>query len=111
MSIQVGIESLYKFAEPYFDEQQAAFTWGIADPPKPQKREDDKVYIPRQGERLDLIARKLLGDVRLFWVVMHYNNIADALDLEKFVGKPLRIPSKSTVEKVYVGEFRRKIFS
>ena len=38
MSIQVGIESLYKFAEPYFDEQQAAFTWGIADPPKPQKR-------------------------------------------------------------------------
>ena len=49
--------------------------------------------------------------MRLFWVVMHYNNIADALDLEKFVGKPLRIPSKSTVEKVYVGEFRRKIFS
>lgn len=111
MSIEIGVESLFKFANPYYDEQQANFTWGIANPPKPQKREDDKIYIPREGERLDLIAYNLLGDVRLFWLIMHYNNIADALDLTKFVGKPLRIPSRSTVEKIYVGEFKRKIFS
>jgi len=111
MSLQVRIDSLYKFAKPYYDEAQSAYVWGIADAPPVINREDDQFYTVRQGDRVDIIAYRLLGDVRYWWLVLHYNNIADGLDLEKFIGKQIRLPSKNTVERIYVAEFQEKVTS
>lgn len=111
MSLQVRIDSLYKFALPYYDEAQSAYVWGIADPPPVIKREDDQFYTVRQGDRIDLIAHRMLGDVRYWWIVMHYSNLSDGLDLDTLIGKQLRLPSKGTVERIYVAEFKKKVIS
>lgn len=102
MSISVRNDSLYKFANPYFDDIQEENTWGISDPPDPVERDDDRFHLLVEGERIDLLAYTLLGDPRYFWVILHYNNIPNAIDLEKWVGKELRVPSKTTLEKVYL---------
>lgn len=111
MAVRPRIDSWIKFADPYFDEDQNEYVWGIANPPKPISREDDQFYTLREGDRLDLIAHTTLGDVHFYWVIMHYNNIPCALDLTKFVGKDLRIPSRNTLEKVYLAEFKQKIIT
>lgn len=111
MSLQVRTDSLYKFALPYYDEAQEAYVWGIANPPPVVKREDDQFYTVRQGDRVDLIAHRILGEVRYWWIVMHYNNISDPLDLDKYTGRQLRLPSRNTVERIYVAEFREKVVS
>lgn len=102
MSILVRNDSLYKFATPYLDEEQGEYTWGISDPPDPVEREDDRFHTLVEGQRIDYLAHKLLGDARYFWIILHYNNIPNAIDLERWLGKDLRIPSKTTVEKVYL---------
>ena len=111
MSLQVRTDSLYKFANPYYDEQQSAYVWGISNPPPVIDREDDQFYTLREGDRIDLIAHRILGDVRYWWIVMHYNNIADALILDNYIGKQIRLPSRTTVEKIYVAEFKKKVIS
>lgn len=105
MSVQVNIDSLYRFATPYYDENQEQYVWGIADPPDPAVRDDDQFFTLRADDRLDLIAYKMLGEPRYMWIIMHYNGIKDALALEPYVGKQLRIPSRSTVERIYAHAF------
>lgn len=103
MSVDVRTDSVYTFADAYFDDVQGEYVWGIYDLPDPKNRDDDQFYEVRtDDERLDLIAYKFLGDSRLMHIIMHYNNIPNALDLSKFKGKTLRIPSRRTVEKVYL---------
>lgn len=102
MTVRVRKDSLFQYALPYFDEYQSEYVWGIADPPDPIKREDDQFVVLRENDRLDLLAYRYLGDVRFYWIVMHYNGIKDALDLANHIGKQLRLPSKTTVEKVFV---------
>lgn len=102
MSILVRNDSLYKFATPYLDTQQNELTWGISDPPDPVQREDDRFHTLLDGQRIDVLAHKLLGDPRYYWIILHYNNLPNAIDLDKYLGKELRIPSKTTLEKVYL---------
>lgn len=102
MSVEIKQGSLYAFASPIFDETQGEYVWGIADPPPPVPRDDDQFYTIRDSDRLDLIAHRLLGNARLFWVIMHYNNIPYALDLTRFKNVEIRIPSRETVERYYV---------
>lgn len=100
--MRVRNDSIYQFASPYFDAQQGEFAWGIIDLPEPRLRDDDQYYEIRSvDDRLDLIAHKYLGDVRWLYVIMHYNNIPDALNLTDFLGKRIRIPSKKTIERFY----------
>jgi hypothetical protein len=101
MSIAVRIDSLYQFADPIYDERQEEYVWGISDPPEPVVRDDDQFYEIRDGDRLDLIADQYLGSSRYFWVILHYNGIANALDLDNWVGKQVRLPSLVTLQKVY----------
>jgi nucleoid-associated protein YgaU len=58
-------------------------------------RPDDRIHIVRQGDRLDLLAHKYLGDAQLYWVIALYNNIFWFMDIE--MGQELRIPSYTTL--------------
>lgn len=111
MTIKVRLDSIYKFGAAYFDEQQGQQTWGILDPPDPVKREDDQFYTLREEDKLDALAHRMLGNVNYIWVIMHYNNIKDALDLDKYVGTQLRIPSRTTVERIYSNAFGEPTFN
>ena len=54
-------------------------------------RDDDRTHIVVEGDRLDLLAHRYLGDARLWWVIADVNDLFWPLDLE--VGTTLRIPS------------------
>ena len=100
--MKIRIDSIFKFADPFFDEVQNEYTWGIIDLPEPIKRDDDQFYIWRDSDRLDVVAYKLLGDPRHMFFIMHYNQIKNAFAMQFYAGKTLRIPSKDTLERIYL---------
>ena len=57
---------------------------------------DDQFHAVVDGDRLDLIAHRHLGDARLWWIIADYNDIFFPLDLE--TGAILRIPSVEHVQ-------------
>ena len=60
----------------------------------------ERLYVVTSVDlyRLDRIAHRVYGDPALWWVIMHYNNVADPFSLD--VGDKLRIPSKATVNQI-----------
>lgn len=56
---------------------------------------DDRFHLVVEGDRIDLLAHRYLGDPTLWWVLCDYNDIAFPLDLT--VGATLRIPSLERV--------------
>lgn len=100
--MKIRTDSLYKWGNPLYDEDQEEYVWGICDPPEPIDRDDDSFYTIRQGDRFDKLAYKFFGNTRLFWIIMLYNNIGDALSIEEYIGTEIRIPSITTVRKVYI---------
>ena len=59
-------------------------------------RYDDRLHTVVAGDRIDLIAYRYLGDVKLWWIICDYNNIFFPLELAP--GTELRIPSMENVE-------------
>lgn len=59
-------------------------------------RHDDQFHTVTDGERLDLIAYRYLGDAKLWWIVCDYNDIFFPLELGP--GTVLRIPSVEHVQ-------------
>lgn len=59
-------------------------------------RFDDRFHTVTDGERLDIIAHRHLGDAKLWWIICDYNDIFFPLDLEP--GTVLRIPSVEHVQ-------------
>lgn len=55
-------------------------------------RQDDQFHTVVDGDRIDLIAWRYLGDAALWWVVCDYNDLFWPLDLE--LGTVLRMPSR-----------------
>lgn len=100
--MKIRNDSLYKWGDPYFDELQSAYVWGICDAPAVKNRDDDSFYTIQEGDRFDKIAYDYLGEVRYFWIVMEYNGVSDALSIDELIGKQIRIPSKTTIQKIYV---------
>lgn len=45
-----------------------------------------------QGDRLDLIAARTLGDPEVFWRICDANNSMDPLDLTATPGRIIRVP-------------------
>jgi hypothetical protein len=45
-----------------------------------------------QGDRLDLITARALGDPEAFWRVCDANNALDPADLTRAIGRHLRVP-------------------
>lgn len=56
---------------------------------------DDRFHIVVEGDRIDLLAYRYLGDPTLWWVIGDFNDIAFPLELT--VGATLRIPSLERV--------------
>jgi nucleoid-associated protein YgaU len=51
-----------------------------------------------QGDRLDLIAARALGDPELFWRICDANNAMDPLELTAEPGRRLRVAIPQSVE-------------
>ena len=102
MTVKRRVDSLYKWGEPYYDEVQEEYVWGICDAPPPQPRDDDQFYEIQDGDRFDKLAYNFYGEPRYYWMIMHYNSIGDALAIDAWIGEKIRIPSKNTIEKVYI---------
>ena len=64
-------------------------------------RPDDRFHTVVEGDRLDLLAYRYLGDARLWWVIGDYNDLFWPLDPE--VGSVLRIPSAQHVQMNILG--------
>ena len=56
---------------------------------------DDRFHTVVEGDRIDLLAYRYLGDPTLWWVICDFNDIAFPLELT--VGATLRIPSLERV--------------
>ena len=54
-----------------------------------------------QGERPEIIAWKIWGDLNLGWIIKYYNNITHPYDSSLAPGKILLFPSLSSIEKLY----------
>jgi len=59
-------------------------------------RHADRLHIVVEGDRLDLLAHRYLGDARLWWIICDYNDLFFPLALEP--GLALRIPSREHVQ-------------
>lgn len=53
------------------------------------------------GERPDVVAYKIYGDVNLAWIIKAYNNITHPYDGSFGPGAVLRFPSLNSIEKLY----------
>lgn len=100
--MKIRTDSLYKWGDALYDEDQEQYVWGVCDPPEPKERDDDQFYTIQEGDRFDKLAYKFFGNTRLYWVLLLYNNIGDALAIHDYIGVQIRIPSKNTVRKVYI---------
>ena len=59
-------------------------------------RHDDRLHTVVEGDRLDLLAYRYLGDARLWWIICDYNDLFFPLALDP--GLALRIPSREHVQ-------------
>ena len=59
-------------------------------------RHDDRLHTVIEGDRLDLLAHRYLGDALLWWIICDYNDLFFPLALEP--GLALRIPSREHVQ-------------
>jgi nucleoid-associated protein YgaU len=66
-------------------------------PPQPA----DRFHEVQIGDRLDVLAYKYLGDVKLWWVIAEVNDIAWGGELE--IGATLSIPPLEYVEMKVLG--------
>ena len=58
-------------------------------------RHDDRLHTVVEGDRMDLLAYRYLGDARLWWIICDYNDLFFPLALN--AGWVLRIPSEERV--------------
>jgi hypothetical protein len=49
-------------------------------------------HLVTEGERLDNITARYLGDPELFWRLADANNVMDANDLTREIGRRLKVP-------------------
>jgi hypothetical protein len=54
-------------------------------------------YVVVEGDRLDNLAAKFLGDPLLFWMICDANNATDPDELTAQVGRSIQIPLSSGI--------------
>lgn len=59
--------------------------------------EESFTYQVAEADRIDILALRFLGDVRLWWVIADANDLADTMALE--VGAEIRIPTVEAVRQ------------
>ena len=92
--VKIPSTSRQQFARLYQDGD--VLFWGnrpkIDIPPRP----DDRFHTVVEGDRIDLLSHRYLGDANLWWVIADYNDLFFCQDLD--IGAKLRIPSQSVVQ-------------
>ncbi len=92
--VKIPSTSRQQFARLYQDGD--VLFWGnrpkIDIPPRP----DDRFHTVVEGDRIDLLAHRYLGDANLWWVIADYNDLFFCQDLD--IGTKLRIPAQSVVQ-------------
>ena len=68
---------------------------GMRFPIDTSPRFDDRFHTVTDGDRLDLLAHRYLGEAKLWWLICDYNDIFFPLELTP--GTVLRIPSMDHV--------------
>ena len=87
-----GETSRYKSTTVVVEGQDAFYA--IRTSPKWPPRFDDRSVTAQYGDDLTLLAYKLFGDAKLWWVLADFNDIIDPT-LELTPGVVLRAPSNS----------------
>lgn len=64
-------------------------------------RHDDQFHTVVDGDRIELIAHRYLGDAQLWWIIADYNDLFFPLAIE--AGTVLRIPSVEYVQMRILG--------
>jgi hypothetical protein len=99
--MKVDYRSRYQFCTLFND--RGVYHWGTRPPVRIPESENDSFHRVTQADerRIDLIAHKYYGDVRLWWVIAEANNITNPVVLK--VGSVLRIPGRDTIQLKVLG--------
>lgn len=87
--------SRYNWSVEYIDSKNGDF-FGTRQPLNLREDASDLFYTVSDCDRIDLIAYKYYGDVRLWWVIAEFNNIINPLEL--YAGTVLRIPTYDRIQ-------------
>jgi hypothetical protein len=100
--MEVDYRSRYRFCRLHVTDK-GAYYWGTRPPVKIPASGNDIFHRVTQAEerRIDLIAHKYYGDVRLWWIIAEANNIINPISLQ--TGRVLRIPSMDTIQLKVLG--------
>jgi hypothetical protein len=100
--MDVDYRSRYQFCRLYSTEKGALY-WGTRPPVKIPLSDNDTFHRVTQAEerRIDLLAHKYYGDVRLWWIIAEANNVINPISLKP--GRVLRIPSIETIQLKVLG--------
>jgi hypothetical protein len=66
--------------------------------PQPQIYTSLQDYVVADGDRLDNLAAKFLGDPLLFWMICDANGASDPDELTAQIGRTIKIPIASAVQ-------------
>ena len=66
--------------------------------PQPEVYTSLQNYVVVEGDRLDNLAAKFLGDPLLFWMICDANGVTDPDELTAQVGRTIQIPIASAVQ-------------
>lgn len=91
--MKLAYDSRYKNTSLIVDRDNEYFD--LRQPIDVMERPDDIFHTVQEGDRIDILAKKYLGNKKYWWVIADYNNLEFPLDLE--VGTVLRIPSIQTL--------------
>jgi hypothetical protein len=61
--------------------------------PLPDQITIQSTYLVRPGDRIDLVAARLLGDPLLYWLIADANGASDPASLCALPGRSLRLPA------------------
>ncbi len=92
--VSVSVTSRQQFAKLYQDGDTRF--WGSRSKIDTSPRPDDRFHTTVEGDRIDLLAYRYLGDTDLWWVIADYNDLFFCQELE--IGSKLRIPSLERVQ-------------
>lgn len=80
------------------------YAWGTWEPPDIPSDATDDVHVVTDNDlgRVDLLADKFYGNVSLYWIILHVNDIMDQFTTDPTMlglvpGTVLRIPKKARV--------------
>ncbi len=92
--VKIPSTSRQQFAKLY--KERDVLFWGNRQKIDTPHRPDDRFHTVVEGDRIDLLAHRYLGDVNLWWVIADYNDLFFCQDLE--IGSKLRIPALSVLQ-------------